>query len=453
MRLFKNKQLLLRMIAAVAESILFYIGFLFANQIVNGSRINIAFFIVTALCGLFINFLPYNKFDKRKHTLIFGSIGLALAAISMGISAINGFNLLALPIGFIALIFLYYRSYTSYLANVFYVYTVESFYQSIIFLFVINIAVVFWGRSFGAILEELMRYSVLYIIMALYMLSEVKNFRYVSKNENSRKTAFDIIATVFIIVITIIMSIPGVFKIVTFPFVAVFQFAYEWIAKGILLITYPIALVLNYIYNLIPEIDQEGKPKADFGNVLGMSDKYEGPLRNINSPLVQLIGKALAFIFMLMICSYAIYLLFKYINRLTKSEDEDDFVENKEFILRGRKKKTHGLISKVAGSMKKARESISFMLTADNRDKLRNEYKTFIQKLYNKKIIENNNYTAQDILQLILSIVPNQKDALVSITDTYEEVRYGIRCPKDNELKGFRKNILEILKSLQQMNS
>ena len=451
MRLFKNKQLLLRMVAAVAESILFYIGFLFVNQIANGSRINIAFFIVTALCGLFINFLPYNSFDKRKHSLVFGSIGLALAILSIGISSINGFNLLALPIGFIILIFLYYRSYISYLANVLYVYTVGSFYQSILFLFVINVAVVFWGRGFGAISEELMRYSVLYIIMALYMLSEVKNFRYVNKNENSRKTAFDIIATGFIIIITVIMSIPSVFKIVVFPFVSIFQFIYGWIVKGILLITYPIAMLLNYVYSLIPEMDQEGKVKPDFDNMLGISDKYEGALNNINSPLVQLIGKALAFIFMLMICAYAIYLLFKFMNRITRSEEEDDFVENKEFILRGRKKKVPGLISKLAGSMKNAAGSISFMLTADNKDKLRNEYKTFIQKLYNKKIIENNNYTAQDILQLMLYQIPSQKDALTSITDTYEEVRYGVRCPKDNELKGFRKNIVEISKSLQQV--
>lgn len=451
MKLFKNKQLLLRMIAAVAESILFYIGFLFVNQIANGSRINITFFIVTALCGLFINFLPYNSFDKRKHTLVFGSIGLALAVISIGISSINGFNLLGLPIGFIAIIFLYYRSYTSYLSNVSYVYTVESFYQSITILFLINVVVIIFGENFGAISGELMRYSVLYIIMALYMLSEVKNFRYVSKNENSRKTAFDIIVTGLIIIITVIMSIPRVFKVVMHPFATVFQFVYGWIVKCILFITYPIARLLNYIYSLIPKVDQEGRPKADFGDMLGMPDKYEGSLNNINSPLVQLIGKALAFIFMLMICAYAIYLLFKFINRITKPEEEDDFVENKEFILRGRKKKTPGLISKMAGSMKRAAGSISFMITADNSDKLRNEYKTFIQKLYNKKIIENHNYTAQDILQLMLSLIPSQNDTLMSITDTYEEVRYGVKCPKDNELKGFRKDIAEITKRLQQM--
>jgi hypothetical protein len=451
MRLFKNKQLLLRMIASVAESILFYIGFLLINHIANGSRINIAFFIVTALCGLFVNFLPYNSFDKRKNSLIFGSIGLALAVLSIGISSINGFNLLALPIGFILIIFLYYRSYTSYLANIFYVYTVESFYQSLVFLFVMNFAVVFWERSFGVISEELMRYSVLYIIMALYMLSEVKNFRYVSKNENPRKTAFDIIATSFIIIITVIMSIPSVFKIVVFPFVFIFQFVYVWIMKGILLITYPIALLLNYIHNLIPEIDQDGKPKPDADGVMGMSDKYEGLLNNEVSPLLLLIGKALAFIFLLMICAYAIYILFKFINKITKSDDEDDFVENKEFILRSKKKKTPGLISKLAGSVKKAAVNLSFMLAADNGDKLRNEYKNFIQKLYNKKVIENNNHTAQDILQRMLSLIPEQKDALRSITELYEEVRYGVRYPEDNELKVFRKNILEILKNLQVM--
>jgi hypothetical protein len=451
MRLFKNKQLLLRMIASVAESILFYIGFLFINHIANGSRINIAFFIVTALCGLFVNFLPYNSFDKRKNSLIFGSIGLALAVLSIGISSINGFNLLALPIGFILIIFLYYRSYTSYLANIFYVYTVESFYQSLVFLFVMNFAVVFWERSFGVISEELMRYSVLYIIMALYMLSEVKNFRYVSKNENPRKTAFDIIATGFIIIITVIMSIPSVFKVIVFPFVSIFQFVYVWIMKGILLITYPIALLLNYIHNLIPEIDQEGKPKPDVDSAMGMSNKYEGLLNNEVSPLLLLIGKALAFIFLLMICAYAVYILFKFINKITKSNEEDDFVENKEFILRSKKKKTPGLISKLADSVKKAAGNISFMLAADNRDKLRNEYKNFIQKLYNKKIIENNNHTAQDILQCMLSLIPDQTDALRSITELYEDVRYGVRYPEDNELKVFRKNILEILKSLQVM--
>lgn len=451
MKLFKNKQLLLRMVATVAESIMFYIGFLFINHIVKGSRISIVFFIVTALSGLFINFLPYNSFDKRKHTLVFGSIGLALAIFSVGISSINDFKLFTLPIGFIVLMFLYYRSYTSYLANVLYVYTAGSFYQSIVILFVVNAAVVLFGRNFGAISEELMRYSMLYIVIALYILSEVKNFRYVSKNENSRKTAFDIIATSFMIIVTVIMSIPGVFKTLAFPFVTIFQFIYGWIVKGVLLITYPIAMLLNYIYSLLPEIDLIGKPKPDFGNMLGVPEGYKDSLKDLNPPIIQLIGKALAFIFMLMICAYAIYLLFKFINRITKPEEEEDFVEDKEFILRSKKKKDTRLINKLAGSIKKAAGSISFMLTADNKDKLRNEYKAFIQRLYNKKIIENNNYTAQDVLKLMISIVPNQKDALMSITDTYEEVRYGVRFPKDNELKGFRKNIAEISKSLQMM--
>jgi hypothetical protein len=451
MKLFNNKQLMFRVIAAVAESILFYIGFLFANQIVNGSNISIAFFILIALCGLFINLSPYNSIDRRKQSLFFGSIGLAVAAFSIGLSSINGFHLFALPVGFIALIFLYYRSHTSYLSNIFYVYTVGSFYQSVAFLFMINAAAAFWSRSFGMISDELMRYSVLYIIMALYMLSEVKNFRYVSKTENSRKTAFDIAATSFMIIITIIMSIPKVFKIVTFPFVTVFQFVYGWIVKGILAITYPFARLLNYFYSLIPELDQSGKTKPDYGNMLGMPDKYDDAL-NLSSPLVEFIGKALTFIFMLSICAYAIYLLFKFINKITKAEEEDDFVENKEFILKSGKKRAGGLINKLTNSMKRAAGNISFMLTADNGDKLRNEYRIFLQKLYNKKVIEKNNCTAQDILQRMLTRIPNQRDALTIITELYEEVRYGARSPEDHELKGFRKNIMEITKNLQEMH-
>jgi hypothetical protein len=257
------------------------------------------------------------------------------------------------------------------------------------------------------------------------------------------------IATGLMIIATVIMSMPGVFKTLVSPFAAIFQYIYGWVVKGILFITYPIALFINYLIGFLPEIEQLGKPKADFDNMLGIPDKYEESLKSLDSPLVQFIGKALAFILMLVICAYAIYLLFRFINRFTRAEEEEDFVEDKEFVLRGKKKKDSGRISKLANSIKRAADSISFRLTADNREKLRHEYKTFIQKLYTKKIIENNNDTAQDILERMLPIIPNQKDALISITDTYEDVRYGVRLPKDNELKSFRKNIAEISKSLQ----
>ncbi|OGO78619.1 MAG: hypothetical protein A2Y23_10075 [Clostridiales bacterium GWB2_37_7] len=268
MRLFSNKQLRLRVIAAIAESILFYIGFLYANQIAGGSGINIVFFLITALCGLFTNSLPYNSSDKHKNTLVTGSIGLALVILSIGISAKGDFNLFALPIGFIALVFLYNRSYTGYLASILYVYTAESFYQSAVFLFIINAAVAFGSRSFNLISEEFMRYSVLYIIMALYMLSEIKNFRYISKNENSNRTAFDITATSFMVLITVVMSVPKIFKLAIFPFTKAFYFIYGWVVKAILLITYPIARLLNYIYDLIVLPDQPGKPKPDYNNML-----------------------------------------------------------------------------------------------------------------------------------------------------------------------------------------
>jgi hypothetical protein len=253
------------------------------------------------------------------------------------------------------------------------------------------------------------------------------------------------------LIITVVMSIPSVFKIAIFPFIIVFKFIYGWIVKAILLITYPIARLLNYIYDLILLPEQEGQIKPDYNNILGMPDKYEEALRNTNSPLVQLIGKALAFILMLAICAYVIFLLFKFINRLTRSEEEQDFVEEKEFILKSSKQRKPGVIDKLTGAMRKAAGGISFMLTADNRDKLRNEYKSFIQKLYNKKIISGYNYTTQEVLSLMLTKIPNQENELVSVTGIYEEVRYGTRYPEDSELKSFRRNIAEITKNIQQM--
>lgn len=449
MRLFNNKLLMLRVIAASADAVLFYIGFMFVNQLAGGSKINIAFFIITALCGLFANFLPYNSFDKRRQSLVFGTIGLAVSLLSVILSSIGGFNLFALPVRLIALLFLYYRTYISYLANVLYVYTIESFYKSLGLLLVINVSVVFWSRYFGVISDELMRYTIFYIVAALYILTEVKNFRYVSKNENLRKTTFDLAATSIMIIVTIVMSIPKIFNIVTFPFVTVFQFVYGWIVKGILLITYPVARLFNYVFDLIPKLDQIGQTKPPGDGTFGVPDNMI--VGNENSAVVQLIGKALAFIFMLIICAYAIYLLYRFINRINRTEEQEDFDESKEFILRSDKQKKVGLFKKFTGSMRKAVDSISFMLTANNGDKLRGEYKAFVQRLYNKKIIENYNYTAQDILNLMLSHIPSQKAELISITEIYEEVRYGVKQPEDSELKSFRKNIVEISKNLQQM--
>lgn len=450
MQLFRNKQMRLRMMAVAADSILLYVGFLFANQVVGGTQINIVFFLITALCGLFANLLPYNSYDKHKQSLMIGSIGLALTALSIGVSAIKGFNLFALPVGFIALALLYYRSYTSYFANILYVYSPGSFYKSAVLLFIINAAVSYWSRSFGMLSEELLRYSVLYVLMALYVLSELKNFRYISKSENSNRTVFDMAAPGFMIVLTLIMSVPKIFNTVSFPFVVVFKFIYGWIVKAILLITYPIAMGMNYLFDLIEMPGPEGQIKPNFDNMLGMSDKYKEAI-SIDSPLVQLIGKALAFIVMLAICAYATYLLYRYINKITRPEEEQDFVEEKEFILRGSKKRKASTIGKLVGAMSRAAGSLSFMLTADNRDKLRKEYQVFVQKLYSKKIISSHSYTAQDILQHMLAMAPNQKNELASITDIYEEVRYGTRYPEDNELKSFKRNIKEISKNIQLM--
>jgi hypothetical protein len=287
--------------------------------------------------------------------------------------------------------------------------------------------------------------------MAVYMLSELKNFRYVSKNENAKRTAFDTAAPIFMIGITVVMSIPSVFKAVVFPFVFVFRLIYAWIVKGILLLTYPLAWLMNYIYKLIELPNQKGQPKPDFKNILGMPEQYKEALTNTNSPFIQLIGKILTFMLMLSLCAYAVYLLFKFIDRLTRSEEEQDFEEEKEFILKSGRQKKLGAIGKLTGAMRKAAESISFMLTADNRDKLRNEYKNFIQKLYNKKMISKEHFTAQEVLQIMLSKAPNQEKELVSITGIYEEVRYGTKYPEDSELKIFKRNIIEVTKNIQQM--
>jgi hypothetical protein len=447
MRLFKNRQMRLRMLAVVAEAVLFYMVFIFINHMLQGSRINILFFILTALCGLFLNLLPYHSTDKRYSTVL-GFVGLALALASLGLSAMAGFRICTLPLGFAALVFLYYRSYTGYLANIIYIYTPQGFYKALGLMFLLNGAAALWRLGFGAIAAALLRYSVLYTVLGLYILSEIKNFRYVSGSESGRKSAFDTTATILMLLVTVVMSIPKVFHAVSFPFVYVFGFIYGWVAKGILLITYPFARVMGYFYSLIPELPEKEGRKADFGGMLGIQDQYKGNVGEVASPFVQLLGKLLASLILLALCAFAVYLLFKFIARINRAEEEEDFQEEKEFILRN-KKREPGFLSRLGDTLKKTADDFAFRLRADNRDKLRMEYKGFLQTLYAKKLVETQNHTAQELLQLLRDRLPDKASQLSVITELYEEVRYGTKYPQDTELKSFKKNIAEVSKSVQ----
>lgn len=449
MKLFNNKQMLLRIIAAAAEAILFYIGYLLLTQLLPCSRINIIFFIITAIAGLYINTLPYNNANKRQSTYLFGFVGLALAITAVAVSSTHDFYLATLPAGFITLLALYYRSYTNYLAGILYVYTIGSFYQNVTALFVVNFVVTFYPGLFGLVASEVMRFSIFYIMIALYMLSKVKSFRYVNKSENQRRNLFETAATGLMIVTTVIMSIPSVFKAVTHPFIVVFQFVYGWVGKLVLLITYPIAALMGYLFNLIVLPDKKGRPKASFEELLGMSEKYGEKSKIADNQFLQIIGKTLTFVLLLAVCVYAVYLLFRVIDRYTRSEEEEDFIEDKEFVLGKNKNKAPGVMSRLGGSLKKAAGNLAFMLTANNADKLRNEYKNFIQKLHSKEIIEHYNYTAQDILELLFQKVSEQQPSIADVTAMYEDVRYGVKYPEDIELKMFRKNLAEISKAIQ----
>lgn len=451
MKQFNRKELLLRIVTSSADAMIFYIGYIFINQLISSSRINVLFFIAVALCGLLVNLLPYNSSDKRKQSIMYSTIGLILAILVTVISAINDFNIFSLPIAFAVLILVYFRSNTSYLSNVLYIFTIGEFNRNIGLLFIINILATYYAGIYSIVSAELMRYSVLYIVMGLYMLTEIKNFRYVSKSENNKKSFFDIIATGLIIVLTVVMSIPKVFAVSIKPFVVVFGFVYGLITKLIVLISYPFSIALNAIYNMIHLPDKSGIYEKIFKEA-DISSKYDKALVDNNDPNVvnwiQLIGKALAFLVLMAICVYLVYVLFRFIDRFTRSKNIEDFEEDKEFIRGNKNPKRPGLIKRLAASVKNAAEGIAFILTANNADKLRNEYKDFIKKLYNKKLIEHYNYTALEIFEIAMQKLPNQKAVLESITNMYEEVRYGVKYPQDNELKAFRRNVTEIEKAM-----
>lgn len=453
MKQFSRRELLLRIVASSAEAVLFYIGYMFINQIFGGSKINILFFVIVALCGLLVNLLPYNSSDKRKQSMLYSIVGLVLASTVTAIAAITDFDVFMLPIDLAVLVWLYYRANTSYLANVLYIYTIGNFNKSIGLLFFINAAAAYFTGIYAPVLSALMRYSVLYIVMGLYALIEVKNFKYVSRSENNKKSSFDIWTTVFMLALTVIMSISNVFAVVIKPFTIVFGAVYGIVTKLLILVTIPFGMGLNALFNLFHLPDREGA-EGLFGNTNPSVKPPDRTLVEDMDPnmlnLLEIIGKILAFLFLLAVCVFLIYMLFRFIDRQSRSKLNEDFEEDKEFVGRNKNSKGPGFIRRLGDTIKKAAGDIAFMLTANNADKLRDEYKNFIKKLHSKKIIEHYNYTALDILDITVCKVPSQKEALESITSMYEEVRYGVKYPQDSELKTFRKNLAEASKVIFQ---
>lgn len=447
MKLFNDRQILFRIAAGTAESILFYIGLLFTYQITGISKVNIVFFIIAGLYGLFVKTLPHNNFDKRKENFILGLAGLAIAVIAIGVSSIRSYNNLTLVIAFILLVFLCYRSYTRYFYDITSQVNVsEGFYNGIGFLFLVN-AAAFLGSNFVAVPQELARYSMLYIIIVLYVLLGAKKIRYADKNQNIRGETFDTAVTSLIIIVAVIISIPQVFNIIALPFVAAFKFIDICVVKLMTIISYPFSLLMIYFLGLARPGVKLGILKISYGNA-----QRNNTSEYIPSPLVTICGHAFAGVVILAISILFLYFLINYfINKIESNKGNDDFTEYKEFILKKRKGKYPKILDKLTGSIRQSVRNISFMLAASNEDKLRYEYKTFIQKLYSKNIIEDYNHTAQDIFLLMLSIMPEQRNELNNITGMYEEVRYGEKHPQTAELKEFKKNLTEVLKNVQQL--
>lgn len=444
-RVYSDKQLLIRVIVAAADAVLFYIGYLFLSRIFDSGRINIVFFILTAELGLLMNLLPYNNENKRKSMRIISSIGLAWAVVIVTITSLLHFDFVAIPMILILLVFLYYKSYRNYVFHVLYIYTLKDFYRNAFILVVLNIAVTFLPGFFGPVASEIMTFSVLYIIIVLYLMTQLKNFRCLNKNENKRKTAFEAVVTMIMIGVMVVMSIPGVLRSITHPFVAFFQFIYERLAAGILFVVDSCASFLVRTFNLTPDTGVLLMNSAS--QMMGDStEKYRLEDYRSDSQVVQMFGKVLAFVLLLAICAYVIYLLYRFIDRITRSEIEEDFIEDTEFVLVKSKDKGPGLLNKLGNSLKKTVGNLSSLIRANNADKLRNEYKAFVRKLHGKKLIVHYNYTAQHIYKLMLSKAPDQEEALENITAMYEEVRYGVRYPEDTELKAFKKNLAEISK-------
>jgi hypothetical protein len=168
-----------------------------------------------------------------------------------------------------------------------------------------------------------------------------------------------------------------------------------------------------------------------------------------SSPVFDYLMKFISTAVMIMAILLILYFLYIYIDKAIRKRTKDTFEEDREFVVDVKLGSLSKLMSKTINKVADVYKKTTFNITADNKEKLRHEYKIFLQKLYTKKHIENENITAWEVYEVLNLRNKMIHEKLEYITNIYEEVRYGGKLPDVDELKAFRVGIKEVLKVIE----
>ncbi|SHE35921.1 hypothetical protein SAMN02745195_00271 [Thermoanaerobacter uzonensis DSM 18761] len=382
------------------------------------------------------------EMNEKSYKQLNLTIGVVISVLLSTIISENYYQLVAL---FIVFLYIWSRGVKNRGVFVNYMLNVEQFYKQLIGLFVINIANYFMPPEDILIIPK---YSIIYILLSIFVLLEVKNLRFSDNRSNKRVSTFEWVAVSLIILTVILLSSPAVREFV-------YHYLYESIVKifvyGASYLAYGLFLMLSKLFSLLP-IDKEFFKKAMDKALRQYNNKeniFEEQIPQDYAWLAHLINGIATLLAVVIIIALIVYII-KAITRLQKEKHERDFTEEKEIDIKIGDlqiyKRLKGISQKIAENVQER-----VKIYRDSRERVRYYYKRFLKRLYENKILVKGNYSSEDVYKKVVEVFPFVHSAIDEITALYEKVRYGNYYPQYEEVKEFEIKLREITKNLKQL--
>lgn len=398
-------------------------------------------FLASLLSGIFNNIeIEINEKTYKKANL---ALGIAISILLSVIIIENYYQFVA---AFLVLLYIWSIGVKNKGTFVNDMLNVQQFYKRLIVIFVINIANYFMPQENILIIPK---YSIIYIFLGIFVLLEIKNFKFSDNKSNKKISTFEWVTASIVILTMVLLSSPVVREFT-------YHYLYETIVKiflyGASYLAYALFLILSKLFSLLP-IDKEFIKKA-MEEVLKQDTSKKNIVEEQNPQnyawLVNLINGIAILLAVIIIISLIVYII-KAITRLQREKHERDFTEEKEIDI---KIGDLQIYKRLQGISRKIVENVQERVKVyrNLRERVRYYYKKFLSQLYQNKILVKDNYSSEDVYKKVVQIAPFSHLSMREITALYEKVRYGNYYPQYDEVKEFEIKLKEIIKFLKQNN-
>ena len=451
--------IIVKILASICEAIVVFIVFNVLNQQFFLRSIGLSYLAAAATVGILASarFEQETNLKRKADRIVLVGL-ISCLALSLLSNRFRGFIniIIELPI----LMFVYYRATKKFQANDLYAYTILDFYAQIAIILSANF-MVYWLKGFflfealETISPLVSLYTVTYIGLGIVLLVLVKNRRF-AKQRKSSKLSFEMFLSAGILLSTFILSAPNIMMAILNTLKALTRGSYAAFVKLTMLIIDLIIYIIELFYGKGIEHmkEREDKSKRDNPakpppNEAGIDEPPVNSEYDMEPPDINNWRNIIITAIILVVVLVIIYLIYLGVRRAyKKSLSGSNFVEDREFVSPAGLSKLSDFLNKMKNRIGQAFRRLRLNVNADNKEKLRFEYKLFLQRLHDKFIIPEENHTPRDVMLMLQKNYPEHNESFETINTMYEQVRYGEQLPTNEELQAFKTVVSKVVMAI-----